>query len=380
MVVDRVPQHVRRGVARRLEFGTLPDVGRERRFQLGDRVGEQTRARVHAMPTWRALPLAAPRPWRPIVDRTRWPPYHVVAKIGRVPGSPSPRNGVQRPAGAARNCSGCRHGEGAPGPLVPAPPHLRRCACKQPFDRPQLDPPRVEAQQAVVRVVDPLPEPAERIALGLGRVQVPQPRFGRIVIDPGARTRRRTPALGPGPRTPSETHGFASRCLALNERRKVASQPVGSSHTGCTSRPHGPAPRVDGRHRAPDRALDPAAELRRDLLEGCDVHPRRRYAIARFSRMDFELPKDLADYLVELDDFIEREIKPLEQENDNIRFFDHRREDARTDWDRGGLPERRSGRQLLARGAAPRRRGRATTAIRSRRSTAARTARTSAWP
>jgi alkylation response protein AidB-like acyl-CoA dehydrogenase len=56
--------------------------------------------------------------------------------------------------------------------------------------------------------------------------------------------------------------------------------------------------------------------------------------------MDFELPKDLADYLDELDDFIEREIKPLEQENDNIRFFDHRREDARTDWDRGGLPNR----------------------------------------
>jgi acyl-CoA dehydrogenase len=54
--------------------------------------------------------------------------------------------------------------------------------------------------------------------------------------------------------------------------------------------------------------------------------------------MDFEIPKDLADYLVELDDFIEREIKPLEQENDNIRFFDHRREDARTDWERGGLP------------------------------------------
>ena len=33
-----------------------------------------------------------------------------------------------------------------------------------------------------------------------------------------------------------------------------------------------------------------------------------------------------------------REIKPLEQEDDNIRFLDHRREDARTDWDRGGLP------------------------------------------
>src|SRR5215212_5050071 len=54
--------------------------------------------------------------------------------------------------------------------------------------------------------------------------------------------------------------------------------------------------------------------------------------------MDFELPQDLADYLVELDEFIEREIKPLEQQDDNIRFFDHRREDARTDWDRGGLP------------------------------------------
>jgi len=54
--------------------------------------------------------------------------------------------------------------------------------------------------------------------------------------------------------------------------------------------------------------------------------------------MDFDIPKDLADYLLELDDFIEREIKPLERQDDNIRFFDHRREDARTDWDRGGLP------------------------------------------
>jgi alkylation response protein AidB-like acyl-CoA dehydrogenase len=54
--------------------------------------------------------------------------------------------------------------------------------------------------------------------------------------------------------------------------------------------------------------------------------------------MDFSLPQDLVAYLAELDDFIEREIKPLENSNDNIRFFDHRREDARTDWDRGGLP------------------------------------------
>src|SRR4051794_41781212 len=56
--------------------------------------------------------------------------------------------------------------------------------------------------------------------------------------------------------------------------------------------------------------------------------------------MDFELPADLKEFLFKIDDFIEREIKPLEQEGDNIRFLDHRREDARTDWDRGGLPNK----------------------------------------
>ena len=54
--------------------------------------------------------------------------------------------------------------------------------------------------------------------------------------------------------------------------------------------------------------------------------------------MDFDLPPELTAYLAELDDFIEAEITPLEQADDNIRFFDHRREDARTDWERGGLP------------------------------------------
>lgn len=63
--------------------------------------------------------------------------------------------------------------------------------------------------------------------------------------------------------------------------------------------------------------------------------------------MDFEIPKELQDYLAVLDDFIEREIKPLQAENDNDRFFDHRREDARTDWDRGGLPNE-EWEQLLA--------------------------------
>ncbi len=54
--------------------------------------------------------------------------------------------------------------------------------------------------------------------------------------------------------------------------------------------------------------------------------------------MDFELPADLRAYLAELDSFIEAEIRPLEQADDNIRFFDHRREWARTDFERGGLP------------------------------------------
>ena len=54
--------------------------------------------------------------------------------------------------------------------------------------------------------------------------------------------------------------------------------------------------------------------------------------------MDFNLPPELVAYLGELDEFIERVIKPLERKDDNIRFFDHRREWARTDWDRGGLP------------------------------------------
>ncbi|HAD10195.1 MAG TPA: acyl-CoA dehydrogenase [Porticoccaceae bacterium] len=54
--------------------------------------------------------------------------------------------------------------------------------------------------------------------------------------------------------------------------------------------------------------------------------------------MNFDIPADIADYLVKLDDFIDKVIKPLENKDDNIRFFDHRREDARTDWERGGLP------------------------------------------
>ena len=54
--------------------------------------------------------------------------------------------------------------------------------------------------------------------------------------------------------------------------------------------------------------------------------------------MNFDIPEEMQAYLDELDQFIEKEIKPLENSDDNIRFFDHRREDARTDWESGGLP------------------------------------------
>jgi acyl-CoA dehydrogenase len=56
--------------------------------------------------------------------------------------------------------------------------------------------------------------------------------------------------------------------------------------------------------------------------------------------MDFALPADLVAYLAELDAFIAAEIKPLEEADDNMRFFDHRREWARTDFEHGGLPRR----------------------------------------
>ena len=54
--------------------------------------------------------------------------------------------------------------------------------------------------------------------------------------------------------------------------------------------------------------------------------------------MDFSLPKDLTDTLARIDAFIDAEIKPLQAQDDNERYFDHRREWARTDFDKGGLP------------------------------------------
>lgn len=47
--------------------------------------------------------------------------------------------------------------------------------------------------------------------------------------------------------------------------------------------------------------------------------------------MNFDLPSEITDLVTRLDAFIEAEIVPLQAEDDNERFFDHRREYARTD-------------------------------------------------
>ena len=61
--------------------------------------------------------------------------------------------------------------------------------------------------------------------------------------------------------------------------------------------------------------------------------------------MDFEIPPEIRAKLTELDAFIEKEIAPLEREHP--QFFDHRRENARTNWDADGTP-RQEWEELLA--------------------------------
>ena len=93
--------------------------------------------------------------------------------------------------------------------------------------------------------------------------------------------------------------------------------------------------------------------------------------------MDFKIPQELQNYLDELDQFIEKEIMPIQNRDDNIRFFDHRREHARTDWDNNGLP-RKEWEALLAEARAVRTKP-AICALRGRKNTAARAAPSCGW-
>jgi acyl-CoA dehydrogenase len=54
--------------------------------------------------------------------------------------------------------------------------------------------------------------------------------------------------------------------------------------------------------------------------------------------VDFTLPEHLPSVLAEIDVFIERDIAPLQA--DNEQYFDRRREFARTDFEQGGIPSR----------------------------------------
>jgi len=63
--------------------------------------------------------------------------------------------------------------------------------------------------------------------------------------------------------------------------------------------------------------------------------------------MDFDIPAAIQDTLDQLDAFIEAEIAPLQAQDDNERFFDHRREYARTDFEHDGVP-RADWEELLA--------------------------------
>src|SRR5262245_19251015 len=54
--------------------------------------------------------------------------------------------------------------------------------------------------------------------------------------------------------------------------------------------------------------------------------------------MDFTIPADIQRMLDALDDFIAREIAPLQREH--LQYFDQRREWARTDWEHDGAPRK----------------------------------------
>ncbi len=62
--------------------------------------------------------------------------------------------------------------------------------------------------------------------------------------------------------------------------------------------------------------------------------------------MDLSIPAEVTELLGSIDEFIDRELAPIEAANPE--FFDHRREFARTDLERGGIPTERW-RELLGR-------------------------------
>jgi alkylation response protein AidB-like acyl-CoA dehydrogenase len=66
----------------------------------------------------------------------------------------------------------------------------------------------------------------------------------------------------------------------------------------------------------------------------------RRGSSAKEPTVDFTIPPELTELIAQLDAFVAAEIKPLQDSDDNDRFFDHRREWARTDFEHDGIPRR----------------------------------------
>ena len=103
-------------------------------------------------------------------------------------------------------------------------------------------------------------------------------------------------------------------------RRRLTPAPRRARRSGRRGRPDGPPPPPPPR---------PDAEAGGELFHGRTERALGKLLSARARQggsMDFDVPEDIQATLDALDEFIEREIRPLEQQNDNIRFFDHRRE------------------------------------------------------
>ena len=197
---------------------------------------------------------------------------------------------------------------------------------------------RGEGDEARRAVEAEVAQPQQGLHSKAGHERARDPRFA-IEHGAGKGDRQRADRAGEGEgagarhRSDARQHQPGPAAAVGTRERDQSSERAGQDKISRTPRSWMSAGcRADGAGQH-DQRPDPGRHDRRSLPPN-----ECRVGTGRIAAMDFELPQDLADYLDELDDFIEREIKPLEQENDNIRFFDHRREDARTDWERGGLP------------------------------------------
>ena len=142
----------------------------------------------------------------------------------------------------------------------------------------------------------------------------------------------------PSRRTPSH------RRARGDARRRARARPPGQARRSRLRRRRRAVPGHQGRVARSPLTNEVVAAVRAMTVDKLAVaHPGHLARLGEPAEgdedVDFTLPEDLRQYQEELDEFIEREIRPLEQADDNVRFLDDRREDARTDWDRGRLPD-----------------------------------------